>query len=159
MLRLVPMTQSEFDSYLERAVPEYAQAHIRAGDCDPGEALALAQADYASLLPLGLATPNHHLFTIRDGEESVGIMWFQARDKQTRKSAYLFDFSVVAGQRRKGYGRLAMRALEEMVAAMGMTRINLNVMGYNDAARALYEQCGYRIAGIGMTKVLELPPS
>lgn len=93
-MRLVPMTQSEFDSYLERAVPEYAQAHIQAGDCEPGEALILAQADYASLLPVGLATPGHHLFTLR-----------------------------------------------------------------NAAARALYEECGYRIAGIGMTKVLELPPS
>jgi len=155
MLRLDPMTQSEFDSYLERAVPEYAQAHIRAGDCEPGEALALAQADYASLLPVGLATPNHHLFIIRDGEVAVGMMWFQARDKQARKSAYLFDFSIEAGQRRKGYGRGAMRLLEEKVAAMGVTRINLNVMGYNDAARALYEESGYRIAGIGMTKVLE----
>ena len=154
MLRLVPMTQAEFDAYLERAVPEYAQAHVRAGDCDAGEALALAQADYASLLPLGLATPDHHLLTISDGDSAVGMMWFHSRDKKMKKSAYLYDFFIEPAHRRKGYGRQAMRALEERVAPLGITRINLNVFGYNDAARALYEECGYRIAGIGMTKVL-----
>jgi hypothetical protein len=148
MLRLVPMTQSEFDSYLERAVPEYAQAHIRAGDCDPGEALALAQADYASLLPLGLATPNHHLFTIRDGEESVGIMWFQARqaDSQVGLSLRLQRGGGAAPQGLRSPGDARPRGDG---GRHGITRVNLNVMGYNDAARALYEQCGYRIAGIG----------
>lgn len=154
MLQLVPMTQVEFDAYLERAVPEYAQAHVQAGGCEAGEALALAQADYAALLPLGLATKDHHLFTLRDGDAAVGMLWFQARDKQGRKSAYVFDFYVDPDQRRKGYGSLAMRALEEHVGAMGIARINLNVMGWNDAARALYEKCGFRVAGIGMTKVL-----
>lgn len=154
MLRLVPMTPPEFDAYLERAVPEYAQAHLQAGDCEAGEALALAQADYASLLPQGLATEGHHLFTLRDGALSVGMIWFQARESRGRRSAYIFDFHVEPEHRRKGYARLAMRAIEEHVAPLGIGRINLNVMGHNVAARALYEQCGYTIAGIGMTKLL-----
>lgn len=148
------MTESEFDAYLEHAVPGYAEAHIKAGDCDPDEALVLAQADYASLLPLGLATECHHLMTIRDADATVGMMWFQAREKRGKRSAYLFDFHIAAEHRRKGYGARAMKALEEMLRPMGITRINLNVMGYNDAARALYEQSGYTIAGIGMTKTL-----
>ena len=156
MLTLVPMTQAEFDEYLGYAVAEYAQAHIQAGDCDPGEALPLAQADYAALLPQGLASANQHVMTLRNAAgDKVGMLWFElkaSRDK--RRSAYIFDFRIDAAHRRKGLGTQAMRALEQHVAPLGVTRINLNVMGWNDAARILYEKCGYRIAGIGMTKVL-----
>lgn len=148
------MTDAEFDAYLERAVPEYAQVHLQAGDCDPEDALPLAQADYAALLPRGLATENHHLMTIRDGDAVVGMMWYESREKRGKRSAYIFDFRIEPEQRRKGYARQAMRAIEELVAPRGVTRINLNVMAFNHAARALYEQCGYTIAGIGMTKTL-----
>ena len=156
MLKLVPMTQAEFDEYLAYAVPDYAQVHIKAGNCDPGEALPLAEADYASLLPQGLASPNQHVMTLRDDAGNrVGMLWFEAKvNRDKRRSAYIFDFRIDEAHRRKGLGSQAMRALEEHVSPMGITRINLNLMGFNDAARALYEKCGYRIAGIGMTKVI-----
>ena len=65
MVLLVPMTALEFDRYLAPAIASYAEAHIKAGDCEPGDALALAQAEYASLLPQGLASPGQHLLSIR----------------------------------------------------------------------------------------------
>jgi RimJ/RimL family protein N-acetyltransferase len=156
MIRLVPMTRAEFDRYLERAVPSYAEAHIKAGDCDPEEALALAKADYDSLLPQGLATPRHHLFSIRGDAsgEPLGILWFEAREKRGRRSAYIFDFEIDAAHRGKGYGAATLRALDELAASMGIGRISLNVMGWNHGARALYERMGFHVAGIGMTKVL-----
>jgi len=156
MVRLVPMSEAEFLRYLEPAVEGYAQAHIKAGDCDREDALALAQADYASLLPQGVATKDNHLFSIytADSPTPVGMIWFASREKRSKKSAYIYDFEIYPEFRRKGYGVETLKKLEELVAAMGISRISLNVMGWNLAARALYEKQGYGVAGIGMTKVL-----
>ena len=159
MIRLVPMTAEQFERYLEPAIAGYAQAHVKAGDCSPEEALVLAKAEYESLLPRGLSSPNEHLFSIyADGHaEPVGMLWFEAREKRGRKSAYIFDFQVDPKWRGKGYGTAALRELDRLAASMGIGRIGLNVMGWNSGAKALYERCGFSVAGIGMTKVLETP--
>ena len=156
MVRLVPMTPQHFARYLERAVPEYAQAHLKAGDCEPEEALELAQADYDSLLPAGLATPGHQLFSIvaHERQEPIGMLWFELREKRGRRSAYIFDFQIDPEWRGKGYGAAALQALDAMAATLGVKRINLNVMGWNHGAKALYEKQGFHVAGIGMTKIL-----
>ena len=54
MVHLEPMTATQFQSYLETAVEDYAQAHLKSGDCAPEDALRLAQEDYRKLLPDGL---------------------------------------------------------------------------------------------------------
>jgi ribosomal protein S18 acetylase RimI-like enzyme len=156
VIHLAPMTPAEFDRYMETAVEGYAEVHRKTGVCTPEEALAFAKAEYAQLLPNGLASPNQNLFSIRNDQgDTVGLIWFEAREKRGLKSAYIYDFAVDAAHRGQGYGTAALSALEELVAPMGITRISLNVMGWNHAARALYERCGFTVTGIGMTKLIE----
>ena len=155
MVRLVPMTPLEFARYLETAIRDYADAHLKSGDCEADEALALAQADYDSLLPDGLSTPNHHLFSVfAEGAEPIGLIWYEARDREGRKSAFIYDFIIRPELRGKGYGAATLRALEARLREGGVRRVNLNVMGWNVKARELYEREGFTIAGIGMTKML-----
>ena len=155
IVQLRPMSEAEFDSYMRQAVPSYAQAHIEAGDVDPGEALARAQADYDALLPEGLRTRDQYLWTIADdAHEAVGMMWFEVRERERGRSAYIFDIAIREDRRRRGYARIAMSLLEERLNAMSIGRVSLNVFGNNHAARTLYEAMGYRVTGIGMTKVL-----
>jgi len=150
------MTGAQFESYLEHAIPSYAQSHVDAGDCDADEALVLARGDYESLLPQGLATEGQHLFTIQaDGKpEVVGMLWFASRERSGRKSAYIYDFQVRPELRGKGHGTAALELLEKMLGDMKVTRVSLNVFGWNTGARALYERLGFRVVGIGMTKNL-----
>ncbi|MBI5275744.1 MAG: GNAT family N-acetyltransferase [Burkholderiales bacterium] len=156
MLRLDPMTEPEFQEYLRTAVAEYAQAHIKAGDIAPADAMEAAQEDYAQLLPQGLASPGQHLFTARDeGGDSVGMVWFAVKPmRRGGLSAYIYDVQVNAAMRGRGLGRQLMEAFEQRAREMQVGRVNLNVFGYNTAARSLYEKLGYGIAGIGMTKAL-----
>jgi GNAT superfamily N-acetyltransferase len=155
MVELVPMTEEEFQRYLETAVASYAEAHLKSGDCDADEALTLAQADYASLLPLGLATPDHHLFSIHaEGRGRIGLVWFAMRERRGRKSAFIYDLLVDDAHRGKGYGAQTLQAVERAAAAMGAARISLNVMGWNHAARSLYEKQGFSVTGMGMTKLI-----
>ncbi len=151
-----PMTAEEFGSYLERAIPEYADMHLRAGNVEPENSLKRAQKDYADLLPQGLATPRHHLFTVTTADDgaSVGICWFEIRQRAGRTKAFIYDFCLDDAYRGKGLGRKFMDELEQRVAALGATALSLHVFGDNLAARALYEKCGFRYADMQMIKDL-----
>ena len=155
MLHLVPMTEAEFATYLASAVRDYADAHVRAGDALPEEALARAQKDYDELLPDGLRSKDDFLFSLtHDALGAIGMIWFELRERRGAKSAYLYDFVVREDLRGQGYGRRALELVEAKLRELGVGRVGLNVFGYNHAARALYEKMGYQITGMGMMKRL-----
>lgn len=157
MIRLVAMTEGEFRRYLATAVVGYAEERLRCGDCTREQAKARAEADYAALLPQGLATPGMFLYTIHsDGaREPIGLAWLAMPGRDGPQSAYLYDFAIAPTHRRRGYGAAALGAVEGLARRMGARQVALNVMGWNAPARALYEKAGFRIAGIGMFKMLE----
>ena len=155
MLRLVPMTEGDFATYMASAVREYADSHIRAGDVAPEDALVHAQKDYDELLPDGLHSKDQYLFTVtHDALGAIGMAWFQVRERTTGKSAYLFDMRIREDLRGHGYGRQTLQLIESTSRELGAQRIGLNVFGYNVVARSLYEKMGYEITGMGMAKQL-----
>jgi len=155
MLQLVPMTESEFTAYLATAVRGYADAHARAGDVAPEEALERAQKDYDELLPEGLRSKDQYLFSlVHETLGAIGIAWFQCRERCGTRSAYLYDIEIREGLRGQGFGRRALELVEARIRELGARSVGLNVFGYNHAARALYEKMGYQITGMGMKKEL-----
>jgi len=149
-------TTTEFKRYLRLAVPEYARGHVRAGDVDPKKALAKAKAEYAELLPKGVATPGHHLYTIAlaENDKAIGMLWFDLRQRHGKRKAFIFDFRLDKAQRGKGLGRQALAALEQQAKVLGAVSVGLHVFGDNIAARALYEKSGFRYSSMHMTKAL-----
>jgi hypothetical protein len=86
VVRLEPMTEAQFTAYLAHAIED--DAHLKSGDCDADEAMALAKADYDDLLPEGLSTKGQHLFSIRaEGvPDPVGMAWFASRERKGKRS-------------------------------------------------------------------------
>ena len=154
MLRLVPMTNSEFEAYLQSAVREYADEKVRAGNWQPAEAMQRAEQEYDKLLPDGLATKSEHLYSIVDDARTrpVGMIWFERQEGSAQPVAFLYDFIIYEEFRRKGYGRRALAALETKVKEMGLDKISLHVFGHNKAALALYSKLGYEVTNILMSK-------
>jgi len=157
MVRLDPMTETEFRVYLEDDIQRYAQAQVRAGNWHPTEAMEKSRKEHQQLLPDGLASKNQHLFSIMDEELGcqVGVIWFAVYDEGLRPSVFIYDFLIHDDFRRRGYGTQALEALEDKVKELGIDRISLHVFGYNQIAQALYRKLGYEIAGMHMTKQLE----
>jgi len=153
---LVPMSEAEFRFYLERAVPAYAVARATAGDWTEEEALDKSRAAYADVLPVGLATKNHHLFTITDDEGSarVGVLWFMMDDGAPSKAAFLYELRVWDEFQRRGYGRAAMQAMERELEKRGARRVSLHVFGHNSVAIDLYRSLGYGTVDLVMAKRL-----
>ena len=156
MVRLIAMTATDFQAYLEEDTERYAQERVRAGDWHPSEALQKSREEHQQLLPDGLATRNHYLFSIEDEAlgSKVGVIWFAIYDKQLLPVAFVYDFSIDEEFRRQGYGRQALLALEAKVKELGIDKIALHVFAHNHVARVLYENAGFEITGIYLAKKL-----
>lgn len=156
MVQLVPMTDFDFQAYLEGAVEEYAQEHVKAGNWDASEALQKSKTEYMQLLPDGVASKDQYLFTIEDAqaELKVGMIWFAARHNGPRTVAFIYDFRIYDEYQRKGYGSHTLSAIETEVRELGIDTISLHVFGHNQAAIALYEKMGYETTNLHMSKKL-----
>jgi len=51
-----------------------------------------------------------------------------------------------------------MVAAEDVVRRAGLSELGLNVFGFNEAARRLYDSLGYRVVATQMTKTLRAAP-
>jgi RimJ/RimL family protein N-acetyltransferase len=156
VVRLVPMTETEFHAYLEQDIERYAQEHVRAGDWSAPEAWQKSREEHQQLLSDGLATKNHHFFSIADEAlgSTVGVIWFAIYDKQLQPLAFVYDFLIYEPYQRRGYGTQAMLALEAKVKDLNIDKIALHVFAHNRVAQALYEKTGFEITGIDMAKKL-----
>jgi ribosomal protein S18 acetylase RimI-like enzyme len=153
-VRLEPMTDAQYRSYRETANDGYARQIADAGATALDEARRKAEADFARLLPDGLATPGMHLWTAYADAEPVGLMWLHVEEKPDGRHAFVYDIEVREQARRQGHGRAIMRAAERACRDMGVVIVKLNVFGPNTGARALYEQEGFEVTSVQMHKRL-----
>lgn len=154
MSKLIPMTQLEYEAFLERLIPDYAADNVRAGYWDESEALEKSREETERLLPQGLRSENHHLFTLYDGDQAVGIIWLKANVDRPVKSGFIFDVEIKEEFRGKGYGKQVMLLIEEKARELGLKSIGLHVFGYNTVAKHLYESIGYETSSLNMIKKL-----
>ncbi|MER5478634.1 GNAT family N-acetyltransferase [Streptomyces sp. NPDC002734] len=150
------MTPAEYEAATEHREGETARA---LGKFMPEELAAeRARQGTAQFLPDGLDTPGHHLVVAENSSgEVVGNAWIGPDPRQaagTADSAWLYDINVFPPYRRHGYGSALLAAAENLVAAEGRTSLNLNVVGDNTGAIALYRSSGYEVATMYLSKNL-----
>lgn len=152
MSRLEPLQQAEFERFLERAIREYAEDHVRNGNWSADGAYEKSRKEFEHYLPEGIHSPDQYLYSIVDDDDNkIGVLWVQIKDQK----AFIFDFVIDELFRGKGYGKQALAALDEKLRAMSVESIGLHVFGDNSTAQELYKKMGYRITGIHMKKTLK----
>lgn len=106
---------------------------------------------YKNLLPEDTNTANNYLFTIRNEELNIGMVWLAKKEEH---KGFIYDINIWQAHQGKGYGKLAMKQVEVIAKEIGMKMIGLHVFGHNKEARSLYEQLGYVETNIKMEKSL-----
>lgn len=152
ILRL--MTDLEYQDYLQVLIPEYARDNVEAGYWEESEALERSRKSVDILLPNGVDTPNHYLYTVADGDQRVGIIWMRATLDTARKSGFIFDIAIDEVHRGKGYGKQAMQLIEAKARELGLETMGLHVFANNLVAKKLYDGMGYETKSLNMTKRL-----
>jgi ribosomal protein S18 acetylase RimI-like enzyme len=144
-LHLRAMTETEFEKWRLVIGRAYADEQIRSGNWAPEEALDLALAGNAELLPQGLATDDMLLLTAEQPDgTAVGRVWLGLNHPRgTPDCAFLYDIEVEEPYRSQGYGRALLAGAEDAARSRGVAGLELNVFGDNTPAIALYRSAGY----------------
>ena len=139
MITLHPMTQAEYEAFLQISYDSYADDLMGAEKGITREAaIEEAKSEVKELLPEGLDTKNHFLLAIRDENGTqAGYLWY---DVMGLSKAFIDDLLIFPPFRRKGYALQALKLLEESVQ---VPHITLHVFENNEAARRLYEKAGF----------------
>jgi ribosomal protein S18 acetylase RimI-like enzyme len=150
-IRLIPLTASERERFIEEEVANYADQQIRDAGWPRTEALGRARAELMPVLERELgdaADRGHRLWSaIEPDGRSVGWLWVKPGDDAKARGAFLYQITVAARRRRRGYGRAMLTALEDELARGGVEVLHLNVNVGNAPARRLYASAGYELVG------------
>jgi len=142
-VELRPMTWEQHDAFRLRVERDRADA----------------AADVGRLLPEGIATPGHLLWTAYDGAGGgeVAQLWLQLRPRPDGLQAFVLDLFVPPALRGLGWGRAV--ALAALVAGrdLGASEVAVSLLGTDAAARALADGLGFRVAARTMVKRLTRP--
>ena len=153
-VELRPMRDDEFPAWREASELEYAAQIHEKGGLSREAADAKAEKDFASILTHGVETPNHALNVIVDDGAVVGSLWTAVRESDAGRVLFVYEIRLAEEARGRGIGRAAMRLAEDVARGQGLTRIELNVFGGNDAARNLYRSLDYAEVAVYMGKDL-----
>ena len=155
VVRLVAITAEEYPRWAEQSVRGFAAQLVASGTMPEAAATAYAEAQLPLLLPGGLATQMHHLWSVHTDDGPVGQLWLRVRALPNEVEGYVFDVELLPFARGRGLGRATMLAAEEAARGLGATVMRLNVFGHNTAAIRLYERLGYVVTSATLTKRLD----
>ena len=152
MIALVPMTESDYQGFLAKLIPDFASDKVQAGNWTEAESLERSSQEMAKLLPQGIHTPGQFVTKlVNESGEVVGDLWY-ARQENRPTEAFIFDFEILTPFRRRGYASQALDALVTLAKTQGFDRLALHVFGSNTAARELYKKSGFNETNVQMAK-------
>jgi ribosomal protein S18 acetylase RimI-like enzyme len=157
MVNLQLMAEREFGKYKLRLIQEYANEQVKSGAWQPTDAAERARAEIDEMLPEGLSTPKHYLFSVMEDsvESPVGALWIFLRERNMLIEAFISDLVIFESFRRRGFASQALTELDAKAKELGAAKIRLQVFGHNHAARMLYEKIGYATVNVYMDKRLK----
>lgn len=160
MVRLDPMTEADFAEFRPWMIADFARAGAAQGMWTEPESIAGATKEIESLLPKGLATPDHYLRIVRSDESSerVGTLWYARRSSAKGVEVFVYWIGIDEAHRRHGFASAVFTLLEEEARRLGASAIALHVFGDNLGARALYERLGFRPTNLRLSRPVGTSP-
>ncbi|CAG9295962.1 GNAT family N-acetyltransferase [Celerinatantimonas diazotrophica] len=154
MVVLREMQQEEYPAYCQYFIDDYSQEIAQNYGHSIELAMDLAKKELHRSFPNGLQGSEHSLLCIDaqvDGQlKHVGYLWHSMN--ATDKSTFIYDFFVSDEYRGRGYGTLAISALEKQLQEVGINQIKLRVAYQNERALKLYQEIGFVITGFNLSK-------
>ncbi len=154
VVTLAEMTAEEFARRRAPMVREYARVTAQAGGLNVPEAEAMAEQETEKSLPQGPQSPGQLLRTAWVDGSEVGWIWVTLPDGSGPGLAWIADILVDGQHRSHGYAAAMIQGIEIELIELGVPRLGLNVFGYNDVARRLYERLGFDVIQWQMSRSL-----
>lgn len=130
---ITPMTQDDFAHYTSKGIQGYADEKVEAGTWTKEEASKKSEKEFEKLLPQGLDSEHQFLYAITKIEDNkkAGWLWYYFDLESPQKEAFIYDFLIFDELQGQGYGKAALRALDDHALANGVEKISLHVFAHN----------------------------
>lgn len=150
------MSAGRYPEWVPETIGGFAEQQVASGAMPEGAARDYADRQFDTLLPDGLLTRDHHVWSAYDADVEVGYLWLRVREQAGEVEGYVFDVAVSPALRGHGYGRAIMLAGEDAARSLDVATMRLNVFGHNVAAQGLYRHLGYEAASTEMARRLDV---
>lgn len=156
MISFRSMTEEEYPAFLEYFIPDYADEIRSNYRLSPTDSLARATKEISETLTGGVNTHGHVLWCLFERSDQtdrhIGYIWY--KPDTVMGSAFIYDFHIFNSCQGIGLGKRTLRAFEENLRENGFKEIRLRVAGDNARALHIYENSGFGVTGINMSKVI-----
>ncbi len=154
MVILEPMSEFNFQQFLDSSIDSYAEEKAKAGNWKVSEAYEKSKEEFNRLLPDGQHTKDHLLYSIIDKttHDKVGSLWVYVQTEV--REAFIYEITVQEELQGKGFGTSAIEELEKILLGKGIQKLALHVFGHNKKAIRLYERLGFETTNLNMKKTL-----
>jgi hypothetical protein len=97
MIRLTPMTDTEYNTFYDYVILDYAEGLMRAGNASPGLAVQVSQQQCAPVLSDEVRSPNQFFYLIRDDalDAHVRYLWWRIREQYGTRVAMLYFVGIL----------------------------------------------------------------
>jgi ribosomal protein S18 acetylase RimI-like enzyme len=155
MITFKKIEPDEFKRYGQIFIKDYSEDLSVNHGYSPKESLAIATRALSTSFPNNISTASDVIICIM-AESSViennvvGFLWYNINSDNAK--AYICDFFIFEQHRSKGHGKSAIALLESELAQHEINYLGLRVANNNPRALALYQDLGFNISGLNMSK-------
>ena len=136
------MSEAEFQEFLN--YEGYARSLAKSSGNPLTEMRERVRKELKTLLPQGLETPDHYIYTVYLDEKAVGFFWLAIRTIEKRKTPYAYDIFIDDQERRKGIATKVMYEVESKLKKLGYSELELHVFNHNENSLALCRKLGFK---------------
>ncbi len=144
------MSTIEFDNYAGNDT--YAQEISKSKRISIEEAMVEAKSQLLEVLPEGVDTKNHYLFTITESKSGkhIGMFWFELQPLgQDKLKAFAYDIFVNESFRCKGYGSQIMNFFEKTAKDYGASILEAHVFHQNVVSVNMCKKMKFKVTKSG----------
>ena len=111
-IELISFSEEEFMDYCQELIPFYANNLVKANLFnDYQEAFNKSRSTIEAFFPYGFTTKGQWLFQIKNGEQTIGKLWY-SESRGNKDTAWLCDIYIEPAFRRRGYATTAIAKME-----------------------------------------------
>jgi ribosomal protein S18 acetylase RimI-like enzyme len=153
-VRLSTMSEQDYYHFFETTAVEYAAENIQAGFWSAADASERSRKELLKLLPDGVRTKGHRLYSVQDGESGrvIGHLWIKVEESVGGRTGFIYAIYLEQAFRGRGFGKAIMEELDFEAGRLGLRALALHVFSSNPVALHLYERSGYQTRSLNMVK-------